>query len=86
MVFFDLERITKNVNLYCRICEVVIMTETSLILISAECFTYVCGIMKWSISLAEVLEVWVLFGVAVLEEVVVLEEIEVRKILALKVY
>jgi hypothetical protein len=42
--------------------------------------------MKWSISLAEVLEVWVLFGVVVLEEVVVLEGTEVRKILALEVY
>jgi hypothetical protein len=42
--------------------------------------------MKWNISLAEVLEVWVLFGVVVLEEVAVLEEIEVRKILALEVY
>jgi len=42
--------------------------------------------MKWSISLAEVLEVWVLFAVVVLEEVVVLEGIEVRKILALEVY
>ena len=46
----------------------------------------VCGIMKWNISLAEVLEVWVLFGVVVLEEGVVLEETEVRKILALEVY
>jgi hypothetical protein len=47
---------------------------------------YVCSITKWGILLAEVLEVWVLFGVVVLEEAVVLEETEVRKMLALAVY